>query len=385
MKSIRILHVIGGVFRYGGTEAFLMNYYRHIDKTKVQFDFVVHGFEKGVYDDEIKDLGGKIYNIPIKSKDYLGNIRALKDIFKSGEYNIVHTHLDAMGMVVLKTAKKCRIPIRIAHGHSSNHHTNNKVKYALHEHARKNIAKYATHFFANSIATGKWLFGNEVLSSDRFKVIRNAINFDRYKFDNEVRESLRANLNAQNDLVIGHVGRFTFEKNHLFLLEVFNEILKQQPKSKLVLIGDGSAMTQVKDRIINLDILDNVHVLGVRQDTSELLNTFDIFILPSTFEGLGIVLIEAQANGLQCFASEAIPHEANVLNRVKYILLDKSPASWAEIILNSYELKQSRVISKDQFEKTGYEITQAAKELQDVYSSVFANLSASNLLRTAEV
>ena len=365
---IRVLHVLGGVFRHGGTEAFIMNYYRHIDRSTVQFDFVVHGFEKGVYDDEIAELGGKIYQVPLKSKNYFGNIKALKAIFNTGKYNIVHSHMDAMGMVVLKTAKKCGIPIRISHSHNTDHQTTNKLQYALHEHARKNIIKYATHFFACSKAAGKWLYGEDIIKSSNYQIIKNAIDFDNFCFDEDMRAQIRSKYHLRSeDIAFGHIGRFSEQKNHMFLLDVFYEILKFTPTAKLFLIGDGHLLKQVEERIIKLDIINNVHLLGLRKDTFEILNAFDIFLLPSLYEGLPVVLTEAQANGLQCFVSDTITDEIDLLNAVTFISLDESPGKWADKIIKSYDGKLDRAVKKDDFASTGYEIQTATKDLQDFY------------------
>jgi len=372
MNPIKILHVLGGIFRYGGTETFIMNYYRHIDRSKVQFDFIVHGFEKGVYDDEIAQLNGKIYNVPIKSKDYFGNIRALKMIFNSGEYKIVHSHMDAMGMVALKTAKKCGIPIRIAHSHNTDHQTSNKVQYALHELARKQIKQYATHLFACSEAAGRWLYGEEAIKQDNFRIIKNAIDYDSFCFNEDKRNQIRAELHIRDNLVIGHIGRFSEQKNHLFLLDIFNELLKIKPSARLILIGDGHLKQQIEDKIIELNIIGSVHLLGLRSNTNELINAFDIFLLPSLYEGLPVVLTEAQANGLQCFISDNITKEAGLLNKITYIPLSDPPAKWAEIICASYDEHKTRIITKKELVSTGYEITTATASLQDFYISSIA-------------
>lgn len=298
MEIIRVLYVNGGLMDRGGISMHMMNYYRHLDKSRIQIDFVVHGFEKGIFDDEIYSLGGKIYNIPLKSKDYFGNIKALKEIFDTGKYKIVHSHMDAMNMVVLKIAKKCGIPIRIAHSHNTQHLTNNKIKFAINEYARLNISKYATHFFACSEKAGRWLFGDKAVNNGKVTVIYNAIELEEFTFKQLKRDFLRDALDLKNNFVIGHIGRFDYQKNHLFLLDVFNETLKLTENVKLLLIGDGHLRDEIITKIKKLGIEDKVIMMGVRSDINDLLNVFDVFILPSVFEGLGTVVIEAQANGL---------------------------------------------------------------------------------------
>ena len=367
MEPIRVLCVNGGLLNRGGIEAVIMNYYRNIDKSKVQFDFVVHGFEKGIHDEEIELLGGKIYNIPIKSKDYVGNIKALRAIFDSGVYKIVHSHMDAMGMLVLKTAMKCGIPFRIAHSHNTNHLTNNKIKYYLNEYARKNIKKYATHLLSCSEMAGRWLFGDDAFNGNNVRILNNAIDSKNFYFNEFTRIKVRKHLDLQDNLVFGHVGRFEHQKNHLFLIDIFHEILKLRKNAKLILIGDGHLKNQIMERTNQIGISEKVLLLGLRTDINELLNAFDALLLPSLFEGLPVVLIEAQANGLQSFVSDSITREVNILNLVKYFSLNDSAPEWAAKILSNYSYGIERKVSKNSFIATGYDIENSALDLQNLY------------------
>jgi glycosyltransferase involved in cell wall biosynthesis len=373
MHPIRVLHILGGIFHHGGTEAFIMNYYRHIDRSAVQFDFVVHGFDKGVYDDEIEEMGGKIFHVPIKSRDYLGNIKALKSILGSGEYSIVHSHMDAMGMVVLKIAQKCHIPIRIAHSHNTCHQTNNKIQFALHEHARKNITKYATHLFACSVAAGKWLFGDSAIKKDNFQVAKNAIAFEHFRFDKGKRALFREQLDVNDNFLVGHIGRFSEQKNHIFLLDIFAELLKQNQRARLALVGDGHLRSSIEEKAKKLGISDNVLLLGARQDASDLINAFDVFLLPSLFEGLPVVLTEAQANGLKCVVSDSITKEVAFFDTVTFVPLSNSPAEWAKQVLEFSTVEddgETRTVARKDFTETGYDVEEAARSLQEFYLAV---------------
>ncbi|HCL01509.1 MAG TPA: glycosyltransferase family 1 protein [Lachnoclostridium phytofermentans] len=370
MRPIRILYVNGGIMHRGGIESYMMNYYRHIDRSIIQIDFIVHGFDKGVYDDEIKSLGGRIYNIPVKSKDYFGNIKALKKIFNCGEYRIVHSHLDAMSMVILKTAKECGIPIRIAHSHNTQHLTNNCMKYLLNEYARKNVKKYATHLLACSEAAGRWLYGNKAYDEGKVKLVNNAIEFDKFAFNKQRRDLIRAQLGLENNFVIGHVGRFDYQKNHMFLLETFNATLKQIPNAKLLLIGEGHLEEQIKAKIKELGIKENVVLLGARSDINELLNSFDLFLLPSLFEGLPVVLIESQANGLVCIASDKITKSVDITKKTTFLPLEEDKKIWVRNISESKQKVQSREIQRKEFEEKGYSIELESRLLQDFYISL---------------
>lgn len=367
MEPIRILYVNGGIMHRGGIESYMMNYYRHIDRTKVQIDFIVHGNEKGVYDDEIEELGGKIYHVPVKSKDYIGNIRKLKLIFKSGKYKIVHSHMDAMSMVVLKIAKQCGIPIRIAHSHNTQHLTNNKLKFILNEYARKNVSKYATHLFACSEAAGKWLFGKNNIDEGNVEIINNAIEMDKFKFNNDKRIKIRKELNLKDEFVIGHIGRFDYQKNHIFLLEIFKDTLKYIPNAKLILIGDGHLRSTIEDKIIKLDIKENVIMLGTRPDISDITNAFDIFLLPSLFEGLPVVAIESQANGLPCLFSDDITKEVDFTKMSYFIPRNENLKLWSHTILEIYNKSITRFNIDDKLISSKYNIKKEAIKLQDMY------------------
>ena len=375
MPQIKVLNIMGSIFRYGGTESFVMSYYRNIDRTQIQFDFVVHGFEKGVYDDEINSLGGKIYQVPVKSKDYSGNIRELKKITGSGEYQIIHTHNDAMGMIALKIAKKYGLPVRIANSLNTDHQTTNKIQYTLNEYARKRIKKYATHLTACSGLAGSWLFGEDAVNNNQVRIFKTAIDFDEFCYNEEKRNKLRTLYGIQDNLVIGHVGRFSEQKNHMFLLDIFKEIHNINPKAKLLLAGFGHLQEQIENKINALGLNDYVTMLGQISGTSEIMNAFDIFILPSLYEGQPVVLTEAQANGLQCYISGTVTKEVDIFKStdsyklVSFLSLNDSPEKWAETICNQYDEKISRKISKEIFSSTGYEIKEAAKGLQDFYTT----------------
>lgn len=373
MDKIKILYINGNIMKRGGIESYMMNYYRHFDHNKIKIDFVVLGFEKGVYDDEIEALGGEIYHIPKKSKNYLGYLKGLRKIFNTGQYKIVHSHLDAMSMTVLKQAQKCNVPIRIAHSHNTQHLTNNFIKLKINEYARKTVKNYATHLFACSENAGRWLFGNQAVKEGKVNIIKNAIDIDKFIFNEEKRKDLRKKLGiSQDEFVIGHVGRFDYQKNHEFLLDVFANVLKIVKNAKLVLIGDGDLRKEIENKISILNIKNNVILLGVREDVNNLYNLFDLFVLPSHFEGLGIVAIEAQANGLPCIVSDVVPKEAKVTEKIKFLSLN-SIELWTRTIISFTNKNIDRQINKRYISDLGYDISFECEKLQELYLSLWRN------------
>ncbi|MEI8198956.1 MAG: glycosyltransferase family 1 protein [Eubacteriales bacterium] len=364
MDPIRVLYINGGIMDRGGVSAYMMNYYRHIDRSKVQIDFVVHGFEKGVFDDEIQELGGLLYNVPVKSKNYFGNIRALRKIFRSGQYKIVHSHMDAMGAVVLKEARKCGIPIRIAHSHNTDHLTNNKIKYLLNEIARKRINEYSTHLFACSELAGKWLFGEKAFNAGDVRVIKNAIEVETYKYDKDISNRMKKELSLENNYIIGNIGRFDYQKNHIFLLDVFKHVIKLIPNAKLVLVGDGHLRKKIEAKIEELGLSNSVLLLGQCSNINEILCVFDVFVLPSLFEGLGIAAVEAQVNGLRCCLSDTLPKEVVVTDKIEF-LSTNNINDWVNALVNIRSTDRT-IYTKDFFD-AGYDIIYAAKKLCDIY------------------
>lgn len=352
----------------GGIESYMMNYYRHFDRHKIQVDFVVHnagGY--GYYDEEIKELGGKIYMLPQKSKHPFTYTNGLKKILQTSEYKIIHTHMDAMGAWVLKVAKECGIPVRIAHSHNTQHLTTNPIKLYFLEKARKSINLYATHRMACSEAAGKWLFGDAP-----FEIIRNAIDIDRFIYNSETRKKIREELNIKpREFVIGHVGRFDTQKNHRFLIDVFQKVHQQCPQTKLLLIGEGRLMNEMKTKVEQYGLDNCVLFMGSRNDVNLLYNVFDLFVLPSLFEGLPVVSAEAAVNGLESFLADTITNEASIGNRTSYLPLDKSV--WANTLSNAIKTYKGRQAAQFDLHQSGYDITIEAEKLQNIYLDLWKN------------
>lgn len=358
-KAIYVLYVNGGIMNRGGIESFMMNYFRHIDRKRVHIDFLVHGYEKGAYDDEIIANGSLIYHVPVKSKHPFIYQKKLKEIFSSGKYQVVHSHLDAMSCWILKIAKKCSIPVRIAHSHNTDHLTTNKLKYWINEQARKKICKYTTINLACSQAAGKWLFGNSA-----FIVIPNAIEADKFKFNNEVRVQIRRELGiSDNMIVLGHVGRFDTQKNHKFLIDAFYKASQYNKNLVLMLIGDGWMKKTIQEKVNQYKLNGKVLFLGTRNDVNYLYNAMDVYVFPSLFEGLSVVLVEAQTNGLHCVVSDRVSTEVNITNTIEFLPLNLD--IWIDKLLS--EKQSQRFENEDTICNQGYEIVKAAKKLEDMY------------------
>lgn len=362
---IRVLHIVTYMGR-GGLETMLMNYYRNIDRTKVQFDFLVHRDFEADYDKEIILLGGKIYHISRLipwSKEYKNK---LKEFFKSHpEYKIVHVHQDCLSSIALCCAKECGIPVRIAHCHSSSAVKN--IKYPIKLFYMKKIPKYSTKMFACGNEAGNWMFGK-----NEFEVVQNAIDVVKYRYSEEISAKIRRKLQITNEFVVGHVGSFSPAKNHKFLIAVFNELLKIEENSKLLLVGDGNGRKEIETQIHHLGIEDKVILTGVRSDVNEILQAIDIFVFPSLYEGLGIAAIEAQAAGIPCILSNKVPTECKQTENVEFLELDSLPNNWVQHILNHrFDKKTDQYLT---ICKSGYDIREKATWLENFYlNEVHAN------------
>lgn len=359
MQPIRVLHIVTYMGR-GGLETMLMNYYRHIDRTKVQFDFLVHRDFEADYDAEILSLGGKIHHVSRLvpwSKSYQNELRTF---FKSHpEYRIVHVHQDCLSSVALKVAKECGVPVRIAHSHSSSADKN--LKYWIKRYYMKKISKYATDLFACGKKAGDWMFGGE-----KYQIVRNAIDAKRYTYSMATAEKLRTSLNLHDELVVGHVGRFNPPKNHTFLIDIFYEIQKINPSARLLLVGDGDGKKEIQEKARELGIADHIIFAGVRTDVEEQMQAMDVFVFPSLYEGLPVTMVEAQAAGLPCVISDHVPEECIITNHLVTVQkLTDSPKIWAEHILE--RAKSPRISHYDDIKAHGYDIEEAAKWLQNYY------------------
>lgn len=351
----RILQVVTYMGR-GGIETMLMNYYRHMDRSKVQFDFLVHRDFKADFDEEIESLGGRIYRVPPMNPLKKSYWKALDIFFRSHPYEIVHCHLNYKSGVVLAAAKKAGIPVRVAHAHTAS------MSAGFSKFARivmkPLIPRTATHYFACGKAAGDAIFGGKP-----HDLIANAIDAKALTFCPEARERMRGELGLGDDFTIIHVGRFSEEKNHTFLLDAFAAVLKKDPAAKLLLAGDGELRPEMERKAAALP-KGSVHFLGVRGDIPELLQAADVFAFPSHFEGLPVTMIEAQAAGLPCVMSAAVTDECIVTDLVSTLPID-DPNAWADAILSAKGTPRTDRLA--QIQASGYDIIAAVDKLTRFY------------------
>lgn len=355
---IRVLHIVGKMHR-AGQETFLMNLYRNIDRDKVQFDFAVGTKEPQDYDEEIRRLGGQVHYVEPMSHGLFRHYRSLKELMIREKYDVIHRHTaNAYVFIDLLAAKNCDIRKRFIHSHSDDaaHGLLNRI-------CRAGVNALSTQRFACSQSAGRWLYGNK----KDFKVIQNGIDMEDFFFDPKVRAKVRQSYDLKDEeIVIGHVGRFVEQKNHKFLIEVFREALSMNPACKLMLVGDGELKTHIQQWAKKLGVFENIRFLGSMDNVGDLMMAMDIFVFPSINEGLGIVGIEAQASGLHCVFSDAIPSEGVLLkDRVDVLSLTRSPKEWATHILNCSRL--NRNIDHHAIIESGYSIKRVAERFESEY------------------
>ena len=364
----RVLHVIGSL-NNGGSQAMVMELYRNINRSKLQFDFVIHRPEELFYEKEILSLGGKIHFLPALNLNNVAKYRKnWVEFFKShSEYKIIHGHVRSTASIYLNVAKKCGLTT-ISHSHS----TSSGVGISA---IVKDILQYpirfvADYFFACSLRAGKWLFGKNTIQKENFYIVRNAIDIQKYIFNEAKRLKIRDEFNLESKLVIGHIGRFSYPKNQLFLLDIYKEVFKKNSNSVLILVGDGELRQQIEEKIITLGLKENVILTGIRSDVPELLQAFDVFVCPSLYEGLGIVAIEAQAAGLPCIVADTLPKAETCLTQlIEYLPLKKDPSFWANKILASYRIF-NRENKFNEIQSAGYDISVTSKKVEKFYLDI---------------
>ncbi|WP_062059384.1 glycosyltransferase family 1 protein [Aquimarina longa] len=376
MKPIRVLQVLT-IMNRGGAETMVMNYYRNLDRSKVQFDFLLHRQERGVFDDEIENLGGKIYRLQnINFKNLSKYKKALDNFFiDHKEYKIVHSHLNALSVFVLNSAKKNGVSIRIAHSHTSLYNLNLNpfskerhslgfaFKFIVQNLLKRNITKYANHYFSCGDKAGIWLYGKKNMSEVR--TINNAIDSSKFIYDPEKSLQIKTELNLKDKLVVGHVGNFVPEKNHQFILQTFQELIKIKDDCLLLLVGGGPNKSVFERMAKEMNLEKNILFLGVRSDVPVLLQAMDVFLFPSTNEGLPVTLIEAQASGLRIIASDEISKELNITGQVDFMSLEESPQLWAKKLLSISSSHKENTMKK--IIDGNYDIHNNALLLQEFY------------------
>ena len=356
---IRVLQCVNDMHR-AGLETMLMNYYRNIDRTKIQFDFLTHRPDKSDYDDEILSLGGKVYYAPrLYPQNYPAYFKYMKKFFaEHPEYQIVHSHIDSMSYLPLLAAKKAGVPIRIAHSHNTS--IDKDFKYILKQYFRKKITKAANYYCACGQEAGEFLFPRK-----SFTFIPNAIEVDEFLYNKEIRDKKRKDLGLTNEFVVGHVGRLSYQKNHELLIKVFNELHKKDANTILLLIGVGEKEDEIKKQVHELKLDECVRFLGNRDDVNELYQAMDVFVMPSLFEGIPVVGVEAQFAGLPCVFSDKVPVEVKFSSKTQFVGLNSKLEDWIKAI-EKYKGTEKNIAAAA-LENSQYDIKKAYAILQNYY------------------
>lgn len=364
-EPIRILHVIG-IMNRGGAETMIMNLYRNIDRTRIQFDFVENDGENAAFDAEICDLGGHIYHCPrYRGLNHLAYTKWWNAFFENhkSEYPVVHGHIGSTAAIYLSIAKKYGA-YSIAHSHSAGI---GSPLYRLFAYPTRYVADY---FFACSQDAGVSRYGKKVGNNiSRCQVLNNAIDTRKFVFSEENRRYMRNMLNLREDtLVIGHVGRFVDVKNHLFLIDVFARVHKHNPNSILLLVGDGELRSQIEDKITQKHLESAVIMTGVQPDVWNYYQAMDVFLMPSLYEGMPVSLVEAQTAGLPCCVSANVPRETAITDLVQFRSLEDDIERWATWIIAQAQTRRQNI--HDAICTAGYDISTTAQWLEDFYMKV---------------
>lgn len=364
---IRVLQIVPNM-QNGGLENLIMNIYRNIDRSKVQFDFLVHYKERKFFDDEIEELGGRIFRLPLRNDNNLFKyVIDLNNFYKNHkEYKVIHCHMSSIGFINFLIAKHNGIKVRIAHSHNSN--TDKTFKGRLKRIMMLPYKFASTINYACSTEAGKYLFGKQ-----NFEMIPNAIDTKKFKFDNKFRKEIREKYDIDDsDILIGHIGRFNVQKNHMFIIESFNNALKKNKNLKLMLLGDGELMQNIKAKIRKMNLQDKIILTGVVSDAWKYYSAFDIFVLPSIFEGLPVVGVEAQCSGVKCLFADNITKDVEITNAIKYLPLDLEV--WSEKYADfEFENIRNRKKYSKIVKESDFNIEKISKYLEEKYLEFYNN------------
>lgn len=358
-RPIKILYVYGDTLRLGGIEQVMLGYFRGMDRNVIHIDFALQGNEESVFDREILNAGSRIFRLPKPGKHPLRFQIELARLLKKGGYRIVHGHCDAMNCRIMRIAKLCGVPVRIAHSHNTEHLLGSQTRYWFYEYCRKRVGRYATERWACSNAAGKWLFG-----SYPYQVLPNAIDLDKFAFSPEKRDALRSRLGISGDeIVLGHVGRFHTQKNHAFLVDLLAELTRNGGKYRLLLVGSGNMMESIQDMAIVRGVRDRIIFAGGVNTPEDYYSAMDLFLLPSLFEGYPLVLAEAEANGLPCLVSDRVTREYCVGERTCYLPLEL--AVWRQAVEGMPSF--ARGDTREALIRNGLEINELTRKVQQAY------------------
>ena len=362
---VRVLHVLGNT-NLGGAESRTMDLYRHMDRSRVQFDFLVHTTEKGHFDKEIAELGGHIYRVPrFRIYNYFSYVRELKSFFKEHhEYKAVQGHMTSTAEIYLPIAKKAGIPVTIAHARSAG--VDQGIKGLATRWLRRNLSEKTDYMFTCSRMAGISVFGEKAVKEGKTVFMPNAIDCRKFDYNLEIREKVRNELGFKDQYVIGHVGRFHYAKNHEYLLQVFAALCKNGREDyALLLLGEGERMEEMKQLAEKYGILDRVRFAGNKSNVYDYYQAMDYFVYPSRYEGLPGTVLEAQTSGLRCLMSDSICEEVAVTELVHTMSLKDSPESWAEYIEKTKEYDRTSHLKE--IGEAGFDVGMQAEKMMEFY------------------
>lgn len=366
--TIRILHVVSSLVVNSGVMSVIMNYYRHINKNLIQFDFLYFESAEDACVEEIKKLGGNVYYVSKPSlKAIWGNYKEFKKFFENNASKYAAIHLHEVYLVHLFQYFKQKYGIKrlITHAHTTKY-SDDYLRAIRNRLMCIGLKRCATDYFACSEAAGEFYYGKEAVACGRVKIIKNAIDIEKYKFNEKIRNKVRKELNIQRKFVVGHIGRMMPQKNQIFLLEVFKKVRKFEPDAVLLMIGDGPLKPKLENKIDELKLKESIVLLGIRRDVPDILMAMDIFLLPSLYEGLGVVAIEAQTTGLPCVLSDVVTREVN-LGNCSFISLNETVDKWATRILDIRKghIRRKGIIKEAK--EFGYDIRSEVQAIETLY------------------
>lgn len=370
--SVKVLYFVDRMLR-GGIQSLIMDWVSRFDRNKVQIDFLL--LDDGKHyelEEQLTKMGCQVYklkgvwiNTPF---DYIKYRKKLIQFYKNHhDYHALHLHSSSKNYMVMKYARKYGIPIRIAHAHNIDFQTKNKLKKIVGNCLKKPLIKYSNHYFACSKVAGEWLFGETIVDSKQFRVIHNTVNYDKFKFNSVVRKEIRKEFGiCIDDILIGHVGRFSIQKNHTFLIDIFYELRQLNNHYKLILVGIGELQDVIRRKVKELQLEDAVIFCNFRNDVYRIMQAMDVFLLPSLHEGLPVVGVEAQAAGLPIFTSkDVVTNELKIANNVYFISLNEDAKMWAYKI---HQADKSRRNNYKVMKEKKYFVDDVVDELEEVYT-----------------
>lgn len=365
MEPIRVLHNIASL-HFGGAQAFLMNVYNNIDREKVQFDFVVTPEEKKDLYEQVEQMGGRIFVCPkYTGKNHFAYCRWWNDFFaEHPEYHVIHGHVRSTASIYLKIAQKYGL-VTIAHSHSTSN--GRGVSAIVKNIMQLPIRHTADYLFACSDKAGKWLYGEKATKQPNYRMIPNGVDLRRFAFHEEKRRQMRNQLKITEDtFVVGHIGRITVPKNHQFLVELFAAYHKENPQSRLLLVGDGELFEAVQQQCTQLGIREAVIMVGSKTNTEDYYQAMDLFVFPSLWEGLPVSVVEAQANGLICLLSDVITCDVDLTDQVKYLSLNEK-SRWLNEIARACPKPRTAASPENMKKLQPFDASVVAKQLQNFY------------------